>query len=184
MVVTSKLTGLDTFLPPKMVDKIALPAIISDEAIAPNEAAQSELTLLTGPPKLSVKAASVAELPEIAMKISGITCQMETYDWNYDNFQLVFNPALDYAEFHYTANLGEVINMHIGLDNVPRLGETNNHTYAGVGYWSAPNAFTIEYEVIGYSTQDQWNLIFTDNGIMVEEINEITGVKTYSGTAK
>lgn len=184
VVVTSKLTGLDTFLPPKMVEKFVLPAIKTDGALAPNEAAQNELALLAGPPELSVKAAAVPEFPEIAMEISGVTYQMEINDWNYDNFQLVFDPDLDYAEFNYTAKLGEVINMQVGLDNVPRLAETNDHTYAGVGYWSAPDTFTLKYEVLGYSTQDQWNLIFTDDGITVEEVNEITGVKTYSGTKR
>jgi len=182
VVVTSKLTGLDTFLPPKMVKKFVLPAIKSDKAIAPNKEAPNQLALVAGSPKLDVKAAKLPDLPEIAIKISGITYQMEKNDWNYDNFQLRFNPALDYAEFKYTAKLGEVINMKIGLDNVPRLIETNNHTYAGKGYWSSPDTFTIEYEVVGYSTQDRWNLIFTENGITVEEINEITGVRTYSGT--
>lgn len=183
VVVTGKLIGLDTFLPPKMVEQFVLPAIDCDEAIAPNETAQNRLALLAGPPKEIVKAEAVPELPEIAMAISGVTYQLETNDWNYDNFQLVFDPEAKYTEFNYTAKLGEGVHMQIGLDNVPRLTETNNHTYAAVGYWSAPDTFTIEYEVVGYSTQDQWNLIFTDDRITVEEINEITGVKTYSGTS-
>ncbi len=85
--------------------------------------------------------------------------------------------------FNYTAKREDVINMKVGLNNVPRLVETNGHTYAGVGFWSAPDTFTIKYEVVGYSTQDQWNLTFTKDGITVEEVNEITGVKTYSGAA-
>jgi len=183
VVATSKLTGLDTFLPPNMVEKFVLPAIISDDAIAPDEAAQNKLALLAGPPKHSVKAVAAPELPEIALEISGITYKMENNNWNNDNFQLIFDPALDYAKFNYTAKREDVINMKVGLNNVPRLVETNGHTYAGVGFWSATDTFTIKYEVVGYSTQDQWNLTFTKDGITVEEVNEIIGVTTYSGAA-
>ena len=89
-----------------------------------------------------------------------------------------------YHQFYYiyTAKDGkEVINQQVGLDNLHRFAYTNGHTYAAVGTWSAPNTFTIDYEVIGYSTQDRWNLTFTEDGISVEEINELTGVKTYTG---
>jgi hypothetical protein len=74
-----------------------------------------------------------------------------------------------------------VINMLVGLDNVHRFADTNDRIYAAVGSWSAPNTFTVDYEVIGYSTQDRWNLTVTEDGISVEEINELTGVKTYTG---
>lgn len=182
VVFTSKLTGLDTFVPVRMFKKFILPAIISDEAITANEAVYDQLAQLLSPTELTVDRSAVPELPGIAMDISGVTYQMEKNDWRYDNFQLVFDPAWDYAEFNYTAKDGkEVINMLVGLDNVHRFADTNDRIYAAVGSWSAPNTFTVDYEVIGYSTQDRWNLTVTEDGISVEEINELTGVKTYTG---
>lgn len=184
VVATSKLTGLDTFLPAKIVDEFVLPAIASDNAIIPDQEAQNQLALLSGPPEQRYNAKSVPELPNMSRTISGATYEMETNAWNYNNFQLRFNPAEDYAQFNYTAKLGEAVNMKIGLDNVPRMAKTNNHIYAAKGHWSAPDTFTIYVEVIGYSTQDQWHLIFTQSGITVKEVNEITGIRTYTGTRK
>ena len=181
VVATSKLTGLDTFLPLKMIEDFVLPAIKSDKALPPQEQFQKQLATFSKPPKSSFQATNVPKLPETALRISGAIYQMDKNDWNYNNFQLKFDSNRDFAELNYTAKLGEVIKMRVGLDNVPRMTETNNQTYAGVGHWSADSTFTVMYEVVGYSTQDQWNFTFSDTTLIVEEINEITGKKTYSG---
>lgn len=180
VVFTSKLSGLENFLPAKMLDKYILPAIVSDESVMPNEAAQSELAVISEPPDLVVEAQVVPSLPELVQEISGKTYQLDANPWRYDNFQLVFDPSKDYAEFNYTAKEGEVINMMVGLDNVHRLAETNGKTYAAVGYWSSLATFSIDYEVIGYSTQDTWILAFERDEIIVEE-RGVTGVHTYRG---
>jgi len=70
--------------------------------------------------------------------------------------------------------------MQVGLDNVQRLAETNGKTYAAVGYWSAPNTFSIDYELVGYSTQDKWILSFSADEIAIQEIG-VTGAYTYKG---
>jgi hypothetical protein len=185
VVYTSKLTGLDTFLPAKMFKKYFLGAIASDAAIAANEAAYSELVGLSSPADLAIERTTVPELPEMATYVSGVTYQMERNDWRYNNFELVFDPAGDYAELNYTAkDEKEVINMLVGLDNVHRFARTNGQTYAAAGYWSTDDTFTVNYEVIGYSTQDQWNLTFTEEGISVQEMNEITGARAYRGTIR
>ena len=184
VVATSKLTGLDTFLPVEMVEDYVLPAIKSDDTLPRQEQYQQKLASFSKIPGSNVQKTTVPTLPETASRISGATYQLEKNDWNYDNFQLKFYGQGDFAEFSYTAKLGEAVKMRIGLDNVPRLTDTNSHTYAGIGYWSAPDTFTIKYEVVGYSTQDQWNLTFSDTAVTVEEINEITGKKTYSGIMK
>ena len=145
-----------------------------------NVAAQNELALLSGPPEPVVEVKAVQELPEIAVEISGETYQLETNPWKYNDFQLVFDPAWDYAEFNYSAKQGEVINMHVGLDNVYRMAESNGKTYAAVGYWSTPDTFTLDYELVGYSTQDKWILTFHDDEIAVQEIG-VTGAYTYKG---
>ncbi|GAJ12291.1 unnamed protein product, partial [marine sediment metagenome] len=63
--------------------------------------------------------------------------------------------------------------------------ETNNNTYAAVGYWKSENNFIIEYEIIGYSNRgDKWSLTFSGDKIYVKEVNAITGTTDYSGEAQ
>ena len=180
VVFTSKLSGADSFFPAKMLDRYILPAIVSNESITANETAQSQLSLLSEPPRLDVEPESVQELPAIALEISGETYSLDSNPWKYNNFQLVFDSGKDYAEFSYTVKENDVVTYQIGLDNVYRLTASNGDTYAAIGSWTRPNTFIIDYELVGYSTRGKWNLTFNADEIAVEE-KGVTGVYTYKG---
>ncbi|MFQ5592992.1 MAG: serine hydrolase domain-containing protein [Anaerolineae bacterium] len=180
VVVTNASSGMGTFFPRKLLDQYILPAIESNGAIAPNVAAQSELAAVSGPPELDLVPQAVPELPAITQEISGETYSLETNRWNYDNFQFVFDPALDYAEFSYTAKVHDAASFHIGLDGVYRYSETAIGTHAAVGTWTAPDTFEISYQHIGYSAPAQFILTFDQDKIDVTEVG-LTGTDTYSG---
>lgn len=82
--------------------------------------------------------------------------------------------------FYYTAKENDTVAYRIGLDSVYRLTGTNEGTYAAFGSWTTPYTFTIDYELIGYSTRGAWKLTFDADEIAVEEVG-VTGVYTYSG---
>ncbi len=46
--------------------------------------------------------------------------------------------------------------------------------------WTSPNTFSIDCEIIGYSTKDKWNLTFDEDEILVEEVG-VTGAYNYGG---
>ena len=119
-------------------------------------------------------------MPEIAQKISGKTYSLDANLWKYDNFKLVFDAEKDYAEFSYTAKENDVVHYRVGLDGVYRLTETNNNTYAAFGSWTSPNTFSIDCEIIGYTTKDKWNITFEGDEILVEEVG-VTGKYLYGG---
>jgi hypothetical protein len=70
--------------------------------------------------------------------------------------------------------------IDIGLNNIHRLTESNRDTYAAVGSWTSPNTFSIDYEIIGYTTKDKWNFTFDGEKILIEEVG-VTGKYRYSG---
>jgi CubicO group peptidase (beta-lactamase class C family) len=182
VVFTSKLSGQDAFFPAKLLKKFILPSIVSNEPLAANKDAQSRLSSLSNSPGLALEPKDVPELPEIARKISGVTYSLDANPWKYDNFKLVFEPGKDYAEFSYTAKEYDVVHYRVGLDGVHRLTETNNNTYAAVGSWTSPNTFSLNCEIIGYTTKDKWNLTFDidKDEILVEEVG-VTGKYNYGG---
>ena len=180
VVFTSKLSGADSFLPAKMLDKYILPAIVSNEPITANKTAQHKLSLFSEPPSQAVKPKPVPELPTIARKISHETYSLDSNPWKYNNFKLIFDPQKDYAEFSYTAKEKDVVNYRVGLNGVHRLTETNNNTYAAVGSWTTPDTFVIDYELVGYSTRGKWVLTFDKQGIAVKEVG-VTGIYNYGG---
>lgn len=180
VVFTSKLSGIDSFLPAKMLKDYILPAIRSDEAVAANESAQDKLVSLSGPPELLIDATAVPQLPAIALEISGKIYSLDPNPWKYDNFQLIFDPDKAWAEFSYSAKQNDRFHYRIGLDNVYRFTATSGGTYAAVGAWTAPDTFSIEYELVGYSTSGQWTLTFDHDEIVVEE-DGVTGTYTYRG---
>jgi len=183
VVVTNASSGLGVYFPRRVLDKYILPAIVADEAIAANEAAYHELVAQSGPPELVNQPHAVAELPSIAMEISGETYSLEENNWKYDNFQLIFDPSLDYAEFSYTAKENDVALFQVGLDGVYRFSETDIGPFAAYGSWTAPNTFEINYQQIGYSTPAKFILTFDGETISVEEFGVI-GSYTYTGVRR
>jgi CubicO group peptidase (beta-lactamase class C family) len=180
VVFTSKLSGQDAFFPAKLLKKSILPSIASNELLPANKEAQNKLFSLSDAPSLILEPKVVPGLPEIARKISGKTYSLDANPWNYNNFMLIFDPEEDYVEFSYTAKEKDVVHYRVGLNGVHRLTETNNNTYAAVGSWTTSNTFSIDCEIIGYSTKDKWNFTFDEDEILIEEVG-VTGKYNYRG---
>lgn len=183
VVFTGKLNDLrDSAFPIRLLKKYILPAIISNEPLSSNEKTQKELERLSLTPPLISEAKTISKSPIMAQEISGKTYDLDSNRWKYDNFKLIFDPNKDNAEFSYDAKESDFVNYLVGLDNVYKFTQTNNNTYAAVGYWKSENNFIIEYEIIGYSNRgDKWSLTFSGDKIYVEEVNAITGTTNYSG---
>jgi CubicO group peptidase (beta-lactamase class C family) len=183
VVVNNASTGLGVYLPGKLLDKYILPAIVSNEAIAPNKAAHNELLAKAGPPVLVNQPQTVPTLPEIAFQISGETYTLEENNFKYDDFQLNFDPAWDHAEFSYIAKENDVAVFNVGLDGTYHFSETEIGPFAARGSWIDSKTFEIEYQQIGYSTLGKFTLTFESDKITVEEFGVI-GSYTYSGSMK
>jgi len=181
VMITNSSSDMGVFFPGKLFYDHILEAVESDQAIAANETAQSELLALSTPPALTQEPQAVPELGAIAMEISGKTYALEPNNWNKDNFQLVFDPSLDYAMFSFTAKVDEAASIQVGLDGLYRFSETESGGYAAFGTWTSLNTFEIFYQHIGYSAPAQLSLSFDQDRINVTEISVI-GSSTYSGT--
>ena len=179
-MITNSSSDRGVFFPGKLFYDYILPAVTSDEAIAANETAQNELVALFTPPALNQEPQAVAELPEIALEISGKTYALEANNWNRDKYQLVFDPTLDYAVFNFTAKVDEVASIQVGLDGVYRFTETDSGDFAAFGTWTSPNTFEISYQHIGYSAPTQLILTFEQDTIVVAEVS-VTGSTMYIG---
>lgn len=180
VVFTSKLSGIDSFLPAKLLEDYILPAVVDDEAIPANGQAQERLGMLAGPPDPSFDVMPVPPLPPIALEISGQSYSLDRNPWQYDHFQFAFDPANDFVGFSYCDEQGDRISYRVGLDNIPRMSETAGGVYAAVGSWTSPDTFSIEYERVGYSTRGKWSFTFEGNEIVVREAG-VTGDYTYRG---
>ncbi|WP_420630272.1 serine hydrolase domain-containing protein [Candidatus Leptofilum sp.] len=183
MVVTSSASGRGVFFPKKILDKFVLPAVKADGALLANETAQQRLEEQSGPPPLQQKRQAVPPLPAVAKEISGKTYALENNNWNYDNFKLVFDPALDVAECSYTARVGDTAVFNVGLDGVYRFTETDIGCMAAMGKWIAPDTFELTCQQIGYSAPAKFVLSFNQDEIDVTEVSQ-TGAYTYGGTVQ
>jgi CubicO group peptidase (beta-lactamase class C family) len=180
VVVTSQASGMGVFKIASLFEDYIREAVVSDQPLAANVAAQNELAAASPPPELITDPQPVPPLPSVAMAISGVTYLLEENNWNYDNFQLIFDPEADYAAFSYTARDSEVVSYHIGLDNVYHFTDTAIGTFAAVGTWTSPDTFEIWYQQIGYSNPGKWTLTFNENAIEVIE-EGVTGEYRYLG---
>jgi CubicO group peptidase (beta-lactamase class C family) len=180
VMITNSSSDTGTFFPGKLFSNYIIKAIESNQAIAVNETAHTELVALSTPPELNQEPKVVAELPAIALDISGKTYALEANNWNKDNYQLVFDPAFNHAVFSFTAKVDEVASIQVGLDGVYRFSETEGGNFAAFGSWTSPNTFEIFYQHIGYSAPTQLILTFDQQMIEVTETS-VTGSTTYSG---
>jgi CubicO group peptidase (beta-lactamase class C family) len=180
VMITNSSSDTGVFFPGKLFYDYILEAVLSDEEIASNQPSQSELAAYAEPPALHQDPQPVSDLPAIALEISGETYALESNRWNYDNFQLVFDPALDYAEFSYTAKVHDVASFQIGLDGVYRFTDTEIGEFAAVGTWISPDTFEISYQQVGYSAPAKFILTFDQDTIEVTEVS-LVGSTTYAG---
>lgn len=180
MVVTSSASGTGVFFPKKIWDKFVLPAVKSNGTIPANPSAQQALAEGSGPPPLKQTPQPVPPLPAVARQISGKTYSLAENNWRYDNFRLVFDPALDVAEFSYTARVADTAVFTVGLDDVYRFTETEIGCMAARGKWTTPDTFELTCHQIGYTAPAQFILTFKQDEINVTEISQ-TGSFTYAG---
>jgi CubicO group peptidase (beta-lactamase class C family) len=180
VVVTSQSSGMGVFKIATLFEDYIREAVVSDQPLAPNLVAQNELAAASPPPELILDPQPVPPLPSAAMVISGSNYLLEENNWNYDNFQLIFDPEADYAAFSYTTRDSDVVSYHIGLNNVYHFTDTAIGTFAAVGTWTSPDTFEIWYQQIGYSNPGKWTLTFNENAIEVIE-EGVTGEYRYSG---
>ena len=181
VVVTNSSSGTGVFFPNKMFEKFILPSIESDRAIPADKPSQDELSFRSQPGELILNPRDVADLPAIAAEISGEKYNLETNKWNFNNFQLNFDPSQDYALFSYTAKVHDSAAFQVGLDGVYRFSDTDIGQIAGVGEWTSQDTFEISYQLIGYSAPAKFILTFDQEKINVTEVG-LTGSSTYSGT--
>ena len=179
-VVTSKSAGLAQFHPAKLFYDYVLPAARADAPLPGNEPALAELRRLAGPPEYSSAPTPVPPLPAVASKVSGATYRMEENPFNTDDVRLRFYPGRDFAELSYTARESWRIDCKVGLDGVHRFSDSSPSRVAALGAWTSPTTFSVEIEILGYSTFDSWDFTFEGDEIAVVE-RSITGEYSYRG---
>jgi len=184
VIATSKLKGKDSFLPVTLMKKFIISAIESKAPLPVNEPAYQKLAAYFNPPSLSTETKPVPALPDTAQRISGkeflLDTSLDVNPWQHDHFMLTFGSQADVAVFRYSLQKKEHIEYKVGLDNQYRITHFEGKSYAAKGEWTAPDTFTISYEVVGYSSRGKWILTFDQDKIEVNEIG-MTGNYTYHG---
>lgn len=180
VAVTNASSGMGTFLPAKLIKNYILPAVVSATPIPVNREAQQELAARSGPPEMVLEPQPIPDLPLIARAISGKTYTVQDNRWNYNNFQFIFDPHLDYARFSYTAKVHDAASFAVGLDGTYRFSDTDIGCFAALGSWTAPHIFELFYQQIGYSAPVKFVFTFNKDQIDVQETG-LTGSLAYSG---
>ena len=180
---TSKLSGLHSFLPTKLLDKYILPATVSNKPLKPNEIAYQQLTRLSDPPQLFEEPKPIGVLPAIARQLSELSYSLETNPWQNDDLRLIFESGKDYALLSFTTKGTDLVQYEIGLNNIYRISKSNGDTYAARGTWVTATQFVIDYEQVGYSNKGRWTFTFEGNQISVQE-EGVTGIYQYKGKKK
>ncbi|MCP4317371.1 MAG: serine hydrolase [Hyphomicrobiales bacterium] len=181
-VVTSKSSGISQFKPATLFYDYVLPAIEADTPLPDNARASNTLAAYATAPEHKSTATQVPYLPPIAMEVAGITYRMERNPYKTDNVRFMFDAAKPYAELSYTARESWAPSYRIGLDGVPRTTGINDGIFVASGEWTTPDTFSVNVEIVGYTTFDRWEFRFVDDSLFVTEYS-ITGDYTYAGKA-
>ncbi len=181
-VVSSKSRGISQFKPAELFYDYVLPAIEAELPLPANPKASDGLAKYAVPPVQVHAAGSVPKLPPIALDVSGVKYAMDSNPYKTNNVRLVFNPAKPYAELSYTARENWTPDFRIGLDGTPRSTKTNGSVFVSTGRWTSSGTFTVDVEIVGYTTFDKWEFRFAGNRLFLTEFS-ITGDYTYEGMA-
>ena len=129
------------------------------------------------------QAVAVPDLPATATAIYGLTYAMEDNPFKTNNIRFSIDPEKAYAELSYTAHESWDVDFRIGLDGVPRSTETNDSVLIANGRWTSPDIFSVDIEIVGYSSFDRWEFQFGDNTLQLAEFG-VAGGHTYWGTVE
>ena len=103
--------------------------------------------------------------------------------WNLDNLRLEFEQGADSAQFSYTAKVHDEATFEVGLDGQYRYTETPFGLFAAKGSWISDEAFSIDYQLIGYSAPVHYEITFDGSRIQLLE-SSLTGTFEYEGMTK
>ncbi|MBX2802039.1 MAG: beta-lactamase family protein [Myxococcales bacterium] len=177
-VFTSKLTGTDVFLPARLLFRFVLPAIQSRSALPEAPDAHATLTRL-GTPQAQPAATPVQTLPPDAERVSEVLFRTTDNPWQYDSFQLIFDPGNTEAYLSYTKR-DVAIRHAVGLDGRHRATQIDGQTYLARGRWTTPHTFSVEHQIVGDSSLGRWTFTTSGSTLRIEE-HGVTGTHVYQG---
>jgi CubicO group peptidase (beta-lactamase class C family) len=154
-----------------LITYFILPAVVSDQTLAASAASKTlkaRLAAAAGKPA----AQAPAELPPLAGEIAGksYTLAANALDWK--KITLEF-PSKNEAALVVEYSGGGGARLAIGLDGVPRVGETLRT--ALVGRWDDEGTFTLQYEVIGGADGQTVRMAFAGNAVMLTLTSYVQG---------
>ncbi len=167
------ITGADHGLPSRLIPPYVIRAVLSDDPLPPNpEACQA---LDEAVKKLAAPDSKPpAELPEICMKISGKSWELEQNPMQYESVGLEFDEKSKTECTLVVGTPNGPVRFKVGLDDVYRITTTGNlgskparNAWAMKGGWRDPEAFSLDAHEMGSPLHIKLDLRFKDDQLEI-----------------
>jgi CubicO group peptidase (beta-lactamase class C family) len=152
-----------------------IPAATSSVPLPKNSDKNQQLSSMLNEMASSNPAKPVPSLPELAIKITGKTYNLEENVLGLKSLTFNFYKIGDlmYIDRHEIGD--KVYPLIVGLDDVYRITRSDRGRVASKGTWIRKDTFMIYMHHVGYTTKPVTTMVFKDDKVLVEIKGQISG---------
>jgi CubicO group peptidase (beta-lactamase class C family) len=165
-VFTSGVSLTDFHTPERLLQDYVIPAAISPTPLTENPSGLSQLRSIMSALE-NPSPAPVAALPAMAHVISGRRYIFDPNNFDFHSFSLSFRAGSNEALFDFSYRDRNLVQLPVGLDDVPRVTEAEGYLRAYKGTWLGDDRFFMSYQVVGYSENGTFDMRFSGDEALV-----------------
>jgi hypothetical protein len=165
-VFTSGVSLTDFHTPERLLRDYVLPAAVSSTPLPENPSGLSRLRSLMSA-LANPSPTQVAPLPAMAHVISGRRYDFDPNDFDFHSFSLLFRAGSNEALFDFSYRDRNLVQLPVGLDDVPRVTEAEGYLRAYKGTWLGDDRFFMSYQIVGYSENATFDITFSGDEALV-----------------
>jgi CubicO group peptidase (beta-lactamase class C family) len=166
VVFTAGMSLTDFSIPERLLENYIVPAALSSTPLPENPSGLSRLRAQIGALE-NPSPAGVSHLPATSHVVSGRDYDFDPNDLNFHSFSLSFGADTNEALLDFSYRDRNLVQIPVGLDNVPRVTEAEGYLRAYKGTWLSDDTFFMSYQIVGYSENGMFNITFSGNEAFV-----------------
>jgi CubicO group peptidase (beta-lactamase class C family) len=165
-VFTAGVSLTDFRIPETLLENYIVPAAVSSTPLPDNPSGLGRLRALMRA-LANPNPSPIGPLPALAHVVSGRQYVFDPNDLDFHSISLSFTGGADEALLDFSYRDRNLVQLPVGLDNVPRITEAEGYLRAYEGTWLGDDTFFMSYQIVGYSENGTFSMRFSGDDVFV-----------------
>jgi hypothetical protein len=153
-------------IPETLLENYIIPAAVSSTPLPDNPSGLGRLRALMRA-LANPNPSPIGPLPALAHVVSGRQYVFDPNDLDFHSISLSFTGGVDEAMLDFSYRDRNLVQLPVGLDNVPRVTDAEGYSRAYKGTWLGEDTFFMSYQIVGYSENGTFSMRFSGDDAFV-----------------